>query len=263
MSDDVAGRLRALAQDCFEGRLTLPAYRRLRAPLLDSLVAHETVTDDADVITQPRMAALRAESSARSPLQQRVRGGRTAAIAAITASVLISLIIGIWLTWNKLPFVRTSGWESPSQAAPEAPRPDSVQTLVQPLLESTDWSDNRLAAVNTGLLEAGRARVAADARTEWFERFAAAVRRRLKEEQALGGASSPDKSPLAALAVTIGVDLKSPDSPILIAAPMTPPPGPAASPGPATGSGAAVSRAAPASVESRVQGRRPFQKDRP
>ncbi len=174
------------------------------------------------------------------------------------------VILGGWLVWKKFPFVSGSGWaSSTSQAVPEATHLDSVHALVQPLLESADWSDDRIAAVNTGLLEAGRARVAADARTEWFERFAVTVRRRVKEEQALGGASSPDKSPLAALAVTIGVDLKSPDSPILIAAPEASGGGPALESAPAVSPGTAVRPVAPASVESRVQGRRPLQKDRP
>jgi hypothetical protein len=263
MSDDVAGRLRALARDCFEGRLTLAAYRRLRAPLLDSLVAHEAATDDADAITQPRVVAVRTEQSAAAPLRRRSRGGQRAGGMAIAAVVIIGLIVGGWLASKKLPLVGGMGWASTSQAAPEATHIDGVHALVQPLLESTDWSDARIAAVNTGLLEAGRARIAADARSEWFERFAAAVRRRLKEEQALGGASSPDRTPLAALAVTIGVDLKSPDSPILIAAPEASGAGPAPLSAPAASPGPTVSPRAPASVESHVQGRRPLQKDRP
>jgi hypothetical protein len=182
---------------------------------------------------------------------------------AIAAVVVLGLIVGGWLAWKKLPLVSGMGWTSASQAVPEATHLDSVHALVQPLLESTDWSDDRIAAVNTGLLEAGRARIAADARTEWFERFAVAVRRRVKEEQALGGASSPDKSPLAALAVTIGVDLESPDSPILIAAPEASGGGPAPESAPSGSPAATVSPVAPASVESRVQGRRPLQKDRP
>jgi hypothetical protein len=263
MSDDVAGRLRALAQDCFEGRLTLAAYRRLRAPLLDSLVEHETVTDDADAITQPRVVAVRTESSAAIPPQRRTRGGQKPRGMAIAAVVIVAVIVGVWLAWNKFSFVSVGLTSSTSQAVPEATHLDGIHALVQPLLESADWSDERIAAVNTGLLEAGRARVAADARTEWFERFAVAVRRRVKEEQALGGASSPDKSPLAALAVTIGVDLASPDRPIQIAAPETSGGGPAFGSAPAVTPGAAVSPVAPASVESRVQGRRPLQKDRP
>jgi hypothetical protein len=60
MSQDVAARLGALAQDHREGRLTLSAYRSLRAPLLDMLVtpapaggADTTVTDPSTT-TRPR-----------------------------------------------------------------------------------------------------------------------------------------------------------------------------------------------------------------
>lgn len=243
MSDDVADRLRALARDCFEGRSTQAAYRRLRAPLLDSLVAHETVADDAGVITKPRVVADRTLPSAAAPLRRRSRGARRAVGIAIAAVLIIGLIVGGWLAWKELAFVNGIGWTPTAQTAPEVTQIDGVHALVQPLLDSSDWSDDWIAAVNTGLLEAGRARMAADARSEWFEHFASAVRRRLKQQQALGGGSSPDKSPLAALAVTIGIDLKAPDSPIRDAAPEAsggvpaPRSAPAGSPGPTVNPG--------------------------
>jgi hypothetical protein len=58
MSEDIADRLRQLARDHSEGRLALPDYRRLRAPLLDFLVAQraQTALDEA-VTTRPQFAA--------------------------------------------------------------------------------------------------------------------------------------------------------------------------------------------------------------
>src|SRR5207253_5130113 len=61
------------------------------------------------------------------------------------------------------------------------------------------------------LLEAGPQRIRAAAGAEWFQRLADAVRQRLKEQRALGSTPlTPDKSPLAALGITLGIDLMLP-----------------------------------------------------
>ena len=58
MSQDVAARLAALSQDHREGRLTVSAYRSLRAPLLDMLVTAESLVGaepvDPFTTTRPR-----------------------------------------------------------------------------------------------------------------------------------------------------------------------------------------------------------------
>src|SRR5688572_27333694 len=56
MSEDVAARLRTLARDHREGRLNVSAYRKLRAPLLDSLAGEPAAQSatESGVITQPR-----------------------------------------------------------------------------------------------------------------------------------------------------------------------------------------------------------------
>ena len=107
----------------------------------------------------------------------------------------------------------------PESAPPlrTAERADSIRSLLQPLIDTPDWSDARLLAVNHALLEAGRTRIAAEANEDWFAAFVDTVRGRVKEQQALAGAPlSPDHSPLAALASTLGIDLSSPDRPIHI-----------------------------------------------
>jgi hypothetical protein len=68
MSEDVAGRLRELAHDHFEGRLNLAAYRRLRAPLLDSVAARRGEVDDSNVVTQPRAAVVLGGQYSRAPV---------------------------------------------------------------------------------------------------------------------------------------------------------------------------------------------------
>jgi hypothetical protein len=55
-STDVIARLHVLARDHREGRLSLEAYRKLRAPLLDSLDSGQTADSErvTDLSTQPR-----------------------------------------------------------------------------------------------------------------------------------------------------------------------------------------------------------------
>ncbi len=58
MSEDIAGRLRQLARDYSEGRLGLLDYRKLRAPLLDFLVAKRAGAEfDETVTTRPQFTA--------------------------------------------------------------------------------------------------------------------------------------------------------------------------------------------------------------
>lgn len=58
MSEDIAGRLRQLARDYSEGRLGLLDYRKLRAPLLDFLVAKRAGAEfDEAVTTRPQFTA--------------------------------------------------------------------------------------------------------------------------------------------------------------------------------------------------------------
>src|SRR5688572_1955602 len=70
MSKDVAARLYALAQDHREGRLTLAAYRQLRAPLLDSLSTVNLSAPESSTITQPLLKA-RAAPAAREAARAR------------------------------------------------------------------------------------------------------------------------------------------------------------------------------------------------
>ena len=94
-----------------------------------------------------------------------------------------------------------------------------IQALLQPLLENPDWSNARLVALNEALLEAGQAQIDAARNTDWYEAFVESVRSRLREEQALAGAPlTPESSPLAALAVTLGIDLATPTQPAQVAA---------------------------------------------
>jgi hypothetical protein len=83
MNDDVAARLRALAQESFEGRLSVAAYRRLRAPLLDSLINQAPGIEEFDAVTQPRNVGFRASVSSPSTGGSRRRLWRVAWIVGV------------------------------------------------------------------------------------------------------------------------------------------------------------------------------------
>ena len=256
MSADVAARLRMLAQDHHDGRLDLAAYRALRAPLLDSLVLNTAIVASAMEITQPRATRPVGEDATTRPGKPHMPGsaGHSPGAAPPSPSVASSN------PWLGAPTDRESGaaeapkrpptgliavgvaiiavgavafwmWRTPSQADRSSPTmpvgaADHVHDLVAPFVERSDWSDGRLTSLNASLLELGGVRIAAVAREAWFQRFVDELRRRLKEQQAL--APTPltvDNSPLAALAVTVGIDLNSPDAAIHIEAlpPARPP----------------------------------------
>ncbi len=54
MTKELALRLGLLAKDRSEGRLTLQAYRKLRAPLLDKLAPNAEEDAEAWLVTRPR-----------------------------------------------------------------------------------------------------------------------------------------------------------------------------------------------------------------
>lgn len=216
MSADLAARLRSLTQDHQAGRLSLSTYRKLRAPLLDSLALHGA--REGDEKTQPRSVS-RASQTARSssPTQAPVAGAevrpkryREAAIAAIV--VLASAGAVIWALRRAEPEAPVIV-ESPESKGP-------VREAIEAFMARGDWSDSETMALNAELLELGRQQVAAVASEQWFQRFVHDLRKRLKEQQALSHTPlAAQTSPLAALAVTAGVDLDSPDAAIRIAPP--------------------------------------------
>jgi formylglycine-generating enzyme required for sulfatase activity len=228
MSADVAARLRTLAQDYQEGRIDLAAYRSLRAPLLDSLVSNAPAAQAME-ITQPRAAvnpqreAITRPGNPRRTPEEAVgpRGnaaGSTFGVAALVMGVLVVAAIAFWL------------WRTTNTPTAGATRrePERAQDLVQQFIGRSDWSDASLVSLNAALTRLGGEQLAAVARETWFQRFVDEIRRRLKEQQALATTTlTAQNNTLAALAVTVGLDLNSPDAAIHIAAvPPPPPPGP-------------------------------------
>jgi len=252
MSAEVAARLRTLAQDHHDGRLDLAAYRALRAPLLDSLASY-TPALPAVEITQPRGTVLQAQRDAitrpgrphlassgskgsesadgraasssggehSGPLVSSQRLRQLAIAIAIAIGVVTAVGLSTWLTRRASDRGTPDGRSTPIPAA----QGEGVRTLLQSFAAGGDWSDARITTLNAALLELGGNRIAAVAPESWFQQFVDELRRRLKEQQALSPSRlTADNSPLAALAVTVGLDLNSPDAALHVAPLPAPPP---------------------------------------
>lgn len=216
MSADLAARLRELAKDHHAGRLSLTAYRKLRAPLLDSLVLHGA--REGNEKTQPRSVSrvsqtVRSSSTVSAPAPVAPAHPRRYREAVVAAVILFAIAgIAVW---------------SLQRGEPEAPaivesteRKGPVFEAIEPFMARADWSDSHTAALNAELLELGRQQIAAVTSELWFQHFVHDLRKRLKEQQAISSTPLvPQTSPLAALAVTVGVDLDMPDAAIRIASP--------------------------------------------
>lgn len=234
MSAEIAARLRQLAQDHHDGRLDTAAYRSLRSPLLDSLVSNVAVSTAMEV-TQPRAVAatgtMRALPEPKPKPAKPASGLRMPGALAVLVAVVV-VVVGAYLLLrgsgsNRVPVA------GPTAGAPGAP--EQVLELVEPFMDRGDWSEGRLAALNAALLELGGSRIALVAHDARFQHFVDELRSRFKEQQALSPLPlTANNSPLAALAVTVGIDLNSPDSALHITPPPPPPPAvDASSPAPA------------------------------
>ncbi len=236
MSADVAARLRTLAQDYQDGRLDLAAYRSLRAPLLDSLVSNAPAAPAME-ITQPRAAGIPQREAITRPATPRrtpeelAAPGREAAgnrfgVAGLAIGVLAVAALAFWL-W-RMSSVRNTA--TPSATGSSQQGAERAQDLIQEFIGHGDWSDASLVSINSALRRLGGEQLAAVARETWFQRFVDEIRRRLKEQQALATTTlTAENNALAALAVTVGLDLDSPDASIHVAA-VPPPLPPAAQP---------------------------------
>ena len=132
-------------------------------------------------------------------------------------AVVCSVAIWLWASHAR--------GERNSQAQTGASDASPIRDRIAPFMVRADWSDAQLATLNAELLELGGSQIARVASDTWFQRFVDELRRRLKEQQALASTTlTADNSPLAALAVTVGLDLNSPDAAIHIAALPPPPP---------------------------------------
>ncbi|HEY0686687.1 MAG TPA: formylglycine-generating enzyme family protein [Steroidobacter sp.] len=226
MSADLASRLRALAQDHHSGRLDLATYRKLRAPLLDSLQLHGRGIDEM-AVTQPRSLG---RAAGTLPPRTRTPAAAAPAASAATRTTRRPRIIVASLSLVLITAAAAAAWwafQRPTpeeQVAADSVAPASpVRDIVVPFVQRADWSDARIAELNVALLELGEQQIGAVAGEPWFQRFVDDLRKRFKEQQALVQTPlTAHSSPLAALAVTVGLDLNSPDSAIRITSTESP-----------------------------------------
>ena len=213
MSADLAARLRALAKDHHAGKLNLATYRQLRAPLLDSLELHVSSIDEM-AVTQPRSLGRAAATRPPTVSSAPKAPARSTKLPRILFALVPVLVIASGAWW----YMQHSAPEEEVAAGYDAPA-SPVREVVEPFVQRGDWSDARVAALNVALLELGERQIGAVAVEPWFKRFVDDLRKRFKEQQALVQTPLTAKSsPLAALAVTVGLDLNSPDAAIRITA---------------------------------------------
>jgi hypothetical protein len=92
MSANVATRLRALARDHLEGKLSRDAYRKLRAPLIDTLDSSLDPQSSTIPHLEPRVRGARATPAALepevvAPAAEEPRRSRLARVLAWAAGV--------------------------------------------------------------------------------------------------------------------------------------------------------------------------------
>ena len=166
-------------------------------------------------MTQPRAAALAPGEAGTSEPPAGTNGGglgRIAGYAALAVVVAFAVVLIVWRRHSPSvaapPTAATRDGTSAAGQTEPTGQTDPIRALLEPLLESPDWSDSRLVELNEALLEAGRPQIDAVRDTDWFDAVVDRVRGRLLQQQALASAPlTPDRSPLAALAVTLGIDL--------------------------------------------------------
>ena len=223
MTADIGESLRALVRDHLEGRLSLEAYRRRRAQLLDGLPACGRASLDTtrprevtefEITTQPRTVLARINADPPEP-EPRVRDkegrGRIAALAALALALAIAVALLV-----RSEIEARAPQHAPaaaSGAASSRKSADPIRALLQPLRQDSHWSDARVLAINAALIRMGPARIAAARNSDWFNGVVDRVRNRLRQQQALAAAPlTPRTSPLAALAKTLGIPLASPEA---------------------------------------------------
>jgi formylglycine-generating enzyme required for sulfatase activity len=221
MSKDVAARLYALAQDHREGRLTLAAYRTLRAPLLDSLSTVNLSAPESATITQPLLKARAAQAAreARAPeaaqqaqapaVPQAARSfiPRAALMMGVAGGVLIAAGLVAWRFYYT-PAAASAA--PPAVLSEEEGEASAAGALVQTFLRRGDWSDESVSELRAALETAGVADQVVAEQSPVTQEFVFEVRKRFKEQQALASGPLTEKnSPLAALAGALGIDLKA------------------------------------------------------
>lgn len=138
MSKDVAERLDALTNDYREGRLSLAAYRNLRAPLLDLLTSQPAAADVDQSLTTQRGRAARKGNLAREdspPDDARpARRGFLILGGLVVVSVMASAAVTMY------PRLRDMYAPAPGSHAPLDTERETSQTLG----DADDWSGARL-----------------------------------------------------------------------------------------------------------------------
>jgi hypothetical protein len=130
MTKDVAARLDALAHDYREGRLSLAAYRNLRAPLLDLLISQPGVDGTDQSSTTQRGRVARARSHGAQPARRGLRVAGGMAMVAVMAIAAVTV------------YSRVRDAHAPTSAS--SSQLDTEREMSPSLSDSDDWSGARV-----------------------------------------------------------------------------------------------------------------------
>lgn len=130
MTKDVAARLDALAHDYREGRLSLAAYRNLRAPLLDLLISQPGADGTDQSSTTQRGRVARARSHGAQPARRGLRVGGGLAVVVVMAIAAVTV------------YSRVRDMHAPAPTSQA--QLDTTRETSPSLSDSDDWSGARV-----------------------------------------------------------------------------------------------------------------------
>ena len=213
MAHPASERLRELVHDYYHGLLTFESYRQQRAQLLDGL--DDAETEDDRTARRPRPA----RAAQREPRRDETRRARTlegrppsrnVLPRLIAAAVLLAVGGGLMLyQWHVLPSSDADRDLATVSPGVDAPAPSEAgERLLAQFLERNDWGLDALRNLEIAWTNAlSDAQRDSTRLTTAYADFADALRRRIREEQALAG---PTGSPELDALVTVAVELDMP-----------------------------------------------------
>jgi formylglycine-generating enzyme required for sulfatase activity len=247
MSNPTAERLRILVSDYYHGLVTFDSYREQRGQLLDALGTPPRAEAKPAAVTKP-VAPERSETRPRivpppPPAAVPQPAPRSAPrFGVIAAGLALVAAIGAVAYLQLGPANDTQDTAAPLDAASLSPGEALLERFIERNAWDRDAAGTLAVAWNSALSEPDRALAIA---SPSYRRFSDALRRRLREEEALaGGNTNSELETLLTLAAGLGVRYTTTTT-------STPAPARSAAESPATGIDAGATTnagAAPASI---------------
>jgi len=248
MSASAATRLRQLATQYHSGELNLQSYRQLRAELLDRLTSTDADPEESSTTLPQRTRQVTAPATApapvpaplapapapvhsAAPVAQAPRPPPAAAPApapvvppkaaaskgGVGTYIVVALIalLGFGAVW--FFYLRPSPVANDGMSVQAGTETESY-SAIHDFLDADDWSDEQIANFNTRWATLPDDMRSAALDQPWYQNFVERVRSRVKEQRALTATAESAgtvEGPLASLASIVGIDISSPDAPVV------------------------------------------------